>query len=64
MGGFDFIDQPVEGQCLLMDPGSAVGCAAGIDQVAVVIPFDVADLVFGEDVEDGIPDVGTPECLS
>jgi len=58
MGGLDFVNKPVERQRLLMDPWPAVGPSAGINQVTIVIPLDVADLVLGKDVEDRISNIG------
>src|SRR4029453_2996125 len=58
VGGLDLVDKAVEGERLLVHPWPPVGRTAGIDQVAVVIPLDVADLVLGEDVEDRVADVG------
>ena len=57
MGGLDLVDQPVERQGLIVDAGPAARLGAGVHQVPVVVPLDVADLVLGEDREDRVPDV-------
>ena len=57
-GGLDLVQQPVEGQRLLVHAGSAGRLGAGVDQVAVVVPLDVADVVLAQDREDRVPDEG------
>ena len=59
VGRPDLVEQPVERQRLRVHAGpAAVGLVAGLDQVAVVVPLDVADVVLVEDREDRVPDVG------
>ena len=48
----------IEGERLLVDPGPAARCGAGVDQVAVVVPLQIADPILGEKREDRVAEVG------
>ena len=58
MGGLDLVDQPVHRLGLGVYPGPPERVGAGVNEVAVVVPLDVADVVLRQHREDLVSDVG------
>ena len=53
----ELVHQPVDGVGLGVHARASGGGRAGVDQVAVVVPLDVADVVLGKHREHGVADV-------
>ena len=49
VGCLELVQQAVEGEGVLADPGDALRAAAGVEQVAVVVPLEVGDRVLVEE---------------
>lgn len=54
----DFLQQRIERQCLPVHTcTSTLQLVSGLNEVPVVVPFDVVQLVLGQEREDLLPDV-------
>jgi hypothetical protein len=57
VSALDLVEQAVERRRLLVHTRPAVRLSSGVDEIAVVIPLDVVDVVLVQDGEDRVPDV-------
>jgi hypothetical protein len=56
--GPQLVQEPVDRQRVPVHPGHAGRLVTGVDQVTVVVPFEVADVVLGEQRVQPLQEVG------